>query len=213
MDNDSVISKTFGDILVSYPLQQVGEPIGKDHATWIFFDKLKAAIQSRDILKKYPNIEVNWSAGLGRLARIRWVAFLDNRVTKTTTKGIYCVYLFCQDMAGLYFTYNQGVTDINDAVGRKEASSVLRTTAQRIRLQCEELEESGFKLDNNIDLHTTGQLGTAYENSTIAYKFYEKESLPTDSEILKDLDTLLEMYNRHVVFGVLADSEAIPARI
>ena len=120
-----------------------------------------------------------------------WLSFLDNRVTDTTRRGVYCVFLFRQDMSGVYLTFNQGVTEPQERYGRPEGIRVLKSRAQSLRKQCEELAQHGFNLDDEIDLRVDRGLGSDYEASTIAYKLYEAGRIPFDSSILQDLDAVL----------------------
>jgi len=57
-------------------------------------------------------------------------------------------------------------------------------------------------LDDDINLADTGLTGKAYEKSTIAYKYYEKENLPPDKEIEMDLKHLLQTYQDYVDKGL-----------
>ena len=51
---------------------------------------------------------------------------------------------------------------------------------------------------NDIDLHTDAGLGTDYEASTVAYKFYAAGSVPDDPALVADLEALLSAYDRYL---------------
>ena len=51
-------------------------------------------------------------------------------------------------------------------------------------------------MDTGLNLHATAALGKGYEQATIAYKFYDSESLPTDEDFTKDVTDLLIAYEK-----------------
>ena len=57
------------------------------------------------------------SAGRGRWTDCPWVATLNTLVTESPQRGFYLVYLFREDMAGVYLSLNQGITDLRSAHG------------------------------------------------------------------------------------------------
>jgi 5-methylcytosine-specific restriction protein B len=95
-----------------------------------------------------PTVIVKWSVGQGNWARVPWVAFLDSRLTDTTQKGIYLVYLFREDMQGLYLALIQGVTDVvaQPGITQAEGRQLLRQRAELLRDNFRQLIEHGFHL-------------------------------------------------------------------
>ncbi|MFK4997013.1 MrcB family domain-containing protein [Bacillus sp. N9] len=55
--------------------------------------------------------EVKGSIGQGNWAVIPWLAIMNPKVTTSTQRGYYIVYLFSEDMKHLYLTFAQGVTE------------------------------------------------------------------------------------------------------
>jgi hypothetical protein len=159
-------------------------------------ERIGFAIEGLPAVKQHTHVGVSWSLGAGRWASVPWVALMDDRETDSTQRGIYCVFLFREDMSGVYLTLNQGVTDFVKEHGQVAAREVLRDRATMIRGQVAELQTLGFKVDDGIDLHTDSTRGRAYESGTIAYKLYAAENIPTDVEINEDLSALLEAYAR-----------------
>lgn len=192
------LKKSLEFILSEYTGARATGSFGKQHPVWSEFDRLKIIFENSNDVKKHPNIKVNWSAGQGNWAKIPWIAFLDNRETNSTQRGVYCVFLFRQDMSGVYLTFNQGVTETKIQLGQSEARKHLHSQADSIRNQCGELEQQGYKLDNKIDLRTDSGLGVDYEYSTIAYKLYEKGAIPNDKDITDDLEAVLQAYENYV---------------
>ncbi|MDQ4077928.1 MAG: DUF3578 domain-containing protein [Chloroflexota bacterium] len=196
--NGNVLQNTLESILEIYANATPGEGFGKEHVLWSRFEQLRNELASSQTVKNYPTVKVTWSAGKGRLAKVPWVAFLDTRETDTTQRRVYCVFLFRQDMSGVYLTYNQGVTELNRQYGRTEAHEKLRSRADELREQCTELRQHGFSLDNRIDLRADRGLGADYEYSTIAYKLYHAGAVPSDYDILQDIDAVLSVYEAYV---------------
>ena len=61
-----------------------------------------------------------------------------------------------------------------------------------------DITQLGFALDDNTDLHTDAALGTDYEASTIAHKFYAAGSVPEDPALDDDLEALLSAYDHYL---------------
>lgn len=144
-----------------------------------------------------PQLSVEWSAGKGNWAKVPWIAFLNHRETSTTQFGVYGVFLFCQDMTGVYLTLAQGVTRLIKDMGRTKAQETLRDRATSIAVACTPLLSRGFKTDANIDLKADAGLGADYQSSTIAYKFFPAETFQDESCIAsfnEDIESLLHVY-------------------
>lgn len=183
-------------ILSEYNQARATGGFGKHHPIWSEFSKIQDLFNVA--IKEHPNLSVNWSAGMGNWAKVPWISFLDKRETSSTQRGVYCVYLFRQDMSGVYLTLNQGVTEPKNQHGTPAARKLLREKADTIRKLCGSLEQQGFMVDNEIDLRADSGLGVDYEHSTIAYKFYEKGTIPDDTVILRDLKAVLSVYDKYI---------------
>jgi 5-methylcytosine-specific restriction protein B len=191
------------------------EQFGKQHPMWATFDRLQDLLQASAPVRARGDLAVGWSAGMGNWARVPWISFLDHRETATTQRGVYCVYLFREDLSGVYLTFNQGVTEPKRERKSEGAREFLRQNAISLRSLCKPLTSRGFQLDDSIDLHVDAGLGADYENSTIAYKFYGAGAIPDDSTLTADLEAVLSAYDRYLdrqhrpVAPVSADLEAI----
>jgi hypothetical protein len=199
------IQKHLEKILARYAEATPGESFGRNHELWPLFEGVVEAIEKSQVVKKYPRIELNWSAGKGRLSKVPFIALLDRHETSTTQKGIYCTFLFRQDMTGVYLTYNQGVTEYQRKF-KSQAREIIRSQARELRSKCSNLVQQGFKVDDKIDLRADASPGKDYEDSTIAYKLYEAGKIPDDQTILQDLDAVLYVYNQHVEPPIEEDS-------
>lgn len=192
------LRQKFEKILANYNKVRSNGEFGRENDIWPIFESAQQILESSMAVKNRPTLNVNWSIGKGNWAHVPWIAFLDSRETKTTREGIYCVYLFREDMSGIYLTFNQGVTTLIEEQGRKTAEETLRSKATELRERSRYLLKEGFQLDDEIDLRTEMSLGTAYEKSTIAYKFYPQDSIPSDEKLFQNLETVLKAYDDYL---------------
>ncbi len=196
-------------ILKNYVGARSSEAFGAQSATFRAFKEIGEAFQTVPPVKSRPDLRVIPSAGQGNWARVPWISFLNRRETETTQKGVYCVYLFREDMSGIYLTFNQGVTEPTQRLGAVGAREFLRNKAASLRAMIPHLAAHGFSLDERIDLRAERGLGAQYEDSTIAYRFYPAGAIPSDNQLVADLDVLLETYAEYVNRG--AERHAEPA--
>jgi 5-methylcytosine-specific restriction protein B len=196
--NGNIIRQSLQTILESYTQARNNQAFA-GHTLRGVFETIKGAICSLPAIATNPKFIVKWSIGKGNWARVPWIALLDERETDTTQHGVYCVYLFCQDMSGVYLTFNQGVTQLIDSKGRVGAYAALRARAQELRPMCAPLLERGFKITETIDLKAEPGLGSDYEQSTIAHKYYEAGNLPDDQTLTADLEALVSVYKNHLI--------------
>jgi hypothetical protein len=178
-----------------------GAQVNVSNSIYRHFRQLEIYLeQSQPVRLRNPSLKINWSIGMGNWARIPWIGVFNQEETNTARKGIYIVYLFCQDMSGVYLTFNQGVTAYLSQAKRKEARMNMRASAESFRQKAyiKKLIGFDFKLDNNMDLHTDANLGHDYEHSVIAYKFYPTNAIPSDPILLHDLEALLQAYDSYL---------------
>jgi hypothetical protein len=185
-------------IMQQYVAARSGEKFGAEHPLWNVFKNIKTALGEVEAISGNPNLVVRSSMGQGNWAKVPWIAILDGRETETTQRGVYCVFLFRQDMTGVYLTLAQGVTEPTRTLGAVAARDFMKKNAAGIRANLAGLSDFGFQLDDNIDLHADPGLGSAYVDSTIAYKFYEAGHVPDDDTLEADLGAVVTAYEAHV---------------
>ncbi|MBW3585017.1 MAG: DUF3578 domain-containing protein, partial [Cyanobacteria bacterium 0813] len=143
---------------------------------------------------------VKASAGNGSWAKVPWIAIFNKLVTDNVKSGFYCVYLFRADFSGVYLSLNQGIADKRDQFGLGKSRDILRNQAQlfKDKLGSDKLREFSDPLDLKLDsipkATTSRWVGLAYEAGNIASKFYSRESLPDDMELVGDVRKMLEIY-------------------
>ncbi|MBC7231341.1 MAG: DUF3578 domain-containing protein [Actinobacteria bacterium] len=192
------IREHIGWILENYLEARQSASFSSSHPVYRRFMDLGESLSKLAAVKMRHTLKVKWSVGQGNWARIPWIAFLDERETRTTQSGVYPVFLFQEDMKGVYFTFNQGVTELKNDHGTIEARRILRERAKTLQQYCVDAEKRGFRLDTRISLHAGYGLGKEYEYSTVAYKLYEKGKIPADEEIIVDVEYLLGAYDRYL---------------
>ncbi|QHW31464.1 DUF3578 domain-containing protein [Paenibacillus rhizovicinus] len=135
--------------------------------------------------------KVQGSIGQGNWVGVPWIAILDKRINATLQSGEYIVYLFADDMSAVYLTLAQGVTESIDRLKRRGAHEYLREKAQEIRkmLPLEDLE---------LDALAPG-IGSDYQASLIASVRYERGHIPSDEQLLADLENVVNNYKRYSV--------------
>jgi len=197
--------------LRDYPGARRGPFTGTHPINSVFHD-LVQLLQSSAFVKEFPTLRVRFSTGQGNWARVPWIAILDDRNTTTTQSGVYCVFLFREDGSGVYLTLAQGVTEPQRRLGAAEGKAELRARARTVRASLGLLEDAGFSLTDDIDLHTGPGLGSDYEVSTIAYKLYEREYVPDDSILSEDLSALIKSYEQMLSASVTKDDIDVPPK-
>jgi hypothetical protein len=195
---DAARVKTGLDAIMSEYEAAKADKFTDKHPVCLRFAELAAALQNSGPLRFRPTVHVAWSAGKGNWANVPWVSFLDRRETKTTQEGVYCVLLFRQDMSGVYVTFNQGVTKLTKELGRAKGKALMRERAEKLQSHCEQAVTRGFAVGAGVDLRAKSGVGVLYQDSTIAHKLYEPESIPTADEILQDIEAVLTAYDEYL---------------
>jgi 5-methylcytosine-specific restriction enzyme B len=198
MQNQPIDSYGIGDlftrILDRYRDARHNEAFGGKHEIHNLFDTLRGQLETSSPVRAAPSVSVVSSYGKGNWATIPWVSLLDSRETDSTQRGTYIVYLFREDGQGVWVKLAQGVTEVQQQFKGK-AREVLAARSEQIRSRVTFLGEEGFDLTGNSDLGTDHKKARMYEASTIASKFYPRDSMPPDTAILRDLEKLLGAYN------------------
>jgi len=195
-------------LLTVYPSFRSTVAFGQHEQLKNVLNRLRSSVEALPALREHPRVRVSWSVGQGDFARIPWIALMDERETTSTQRGIYCAFLFSEDMSGVYLTLIQGATTTVDESGRMEARRILRQQAEAMR-EIVRPQLQSFSLNNDLDLHTDGVLGQDYEASTIAYRHYSTGAVPEDAALNDDIDQLLTAYNQILQQRPAAEQESI----
>jgi 5-methylcytosine-specific restriction endonuclease McrBC GTP-binding regulatory subunit McrB len=126
---------------------------------------------------------IKGSAGQISWAKMPWIAIMDPEITDTPQKGFYLVYLFKENMEGVYLSLAQGVPEINNKYKR-----ILKKRAEALR--------SHINNGNYLNEISLGKRRYAplYEAGNIIAKYYPSGELPDDDELQSDLEEFLKIY-------------------
>jgi hypothetical protein len=188
-------------ILASYVRARATDHLDSSHRLWSVGRQLGHELEVLKAVRMHENVRVCWSFGQGAWARIPWIALLDRRVARATSDGLYVIYLFREDMSGVYATLNQGITREKERLGAHAGRATVRRRAAELRRHCSPMEAAGFLLDHDIDLHSQHALARDYQHGTVGHKLYEATQLPQTATLLHDLRVLLEAYDAIVAAG------------
>jgi len=184
------------ELILSRYAQARLEPFSGTHEIQNVFGEIVTALSEMDFVRTRSYLKVKFGVGKGNWARVPWIAILDHG--ETIQNGVYCTFLFRQDMSGVYITFNQGVTEIIKQNGKVKAYRELKKRVEAIHKFCSGLPSKGFTLGAGIDLRVDSGLGADYEHSTIAHKFYESGRVPADTEIYSDVEATLMAYDSYL---------------
>lgn len=146
------------------------------------------------------------SAGQGRWCEGPWVGVFDPLVTDSAQRGYYPVYLFREDMGGLYLSLNQGMTEIKKLY-KADAKTALRARAANFRAM---LGDRALVFpEQEIDLAPQSSTNDTafYEAGNICAKYYPVKALPSEAQLVADLHAMIHLY------AVLTQGEAESAAI
>ena len=142
------------------------------------------------------------SIGVGRWAKVPWIAIFNKEITDTAKKGVYIVYLLNKDTKELFLTLNQGTDEVEveneiDKIGKilKEKNyntdKLQKLDLLKLRAQIVRDEIANYNQES-IEEIRTGKL--EYDAGCIFYKKYSIESLPNDEILYKDLHDFINLY-------------------
>ncbi|MGE7780440.1 MrcB family domain-containing protein [Peribacillus sp. NPDC097264] len=132
---------------------------------------------------------VTASAGQGKWTSAPWIAILNRTVTNSTQRGYYLVYLFSEDMQRLYLSFSQGVTETS------------KEDIQRIKKDIRDhiIMDTSVNKDDQLYIGE-GHRSKLYAQSTAAYIEYNLDDLPSESELIHDLEMMVGYYEEYVEF-------------
>ncbi|QHA36929.1 DUF3578 domain-containing protein [Rossellomorea marisflavi] len=186
--------KAFEKVLTNY-LDQISlpfKPTENEMAKYItreFPELIKHKSRSIEFLFK-----VQGSVGQGKWTETPWVSIMDRTITNSATKGFYIVYLFKNDMTGVYLSLNQGTTYIKNKYKGNKPRSKMKEVSSILRSSLDYSKED-FP-NNEIDLRSTTDNAQNYMAAHICGKYYSLKSLPDDDELFDDLKKMIRVYRR-----------------
>jgi hypothetical protein len=162
-------------------------------------------IANSQILEYIPTgYRVRVSGSSFKIPEILWISILNPELTTTTKAGLYIVYLYSADLKTLYLSMNQGYTrhekvaEASGLKGKKAIDRALKTLKYETKDLANELKINGPMNSNTInaiDLKSTGKLPQGYESGHITGFKYELNNMPSESQLIMDLDFMFTIYD------------------
>ncbi|ANX11642.1 restriction endonuclease [Fictibacillus arsenicus] len=146
-----------------------------------------------DAISRLPFIDrdtylVKGSVGQGNWATVPWLAILNKNITTSTQRGYYIVYLFSENMQELYLTIAQGITETS----RDEMLKLNDEIRKNIEMDGV-IKSSDYYLGESAKAR-------GYVESTAAYIKYTLEDMPSENQLIKDLEKMISYYERFIEY-------------
>lgn len=125
------------------------------------------------------------SVGQTKWTPVPWIAVFDTRITRKATEKEYIVYLLNSETKELYLTFNQAAEGKNNQAVRKQ----LYEKAAHIR--------SKLTLPPKVSLNPIISGNSAYDAGCICSVKYTLDTLPSNNELIQDLQLFLDIYRQY----------------
>jgi len=187
----TIIAENFKHVLTNY-LQVYEEPL-KGHPFYSFVkNDLGKPFEELIDNDKYV---VSGSTAEGRWALVPSLRISIKDITTSSQNGYYIVYLFKEDMTGVYLSLNFGARKFHEKYGKnnlKHAANNFRKILQ------EEFEEITNYTPMDLSHRPNKEKGVnskKYEDGDIFNIYYPLDSLNSDEKIITDFKLFLKMYD------------------
>lgn len=135
----------------------------------------------------FSSYTVKGHPGMGNWADIVWIELINPKITKSVQSEIYPTYLFKYDGSGFYLSLQQGANKLP-----KEKINALENFRSELSVNIPEIKNWNT---GGIDLYS-GAGNSIYEKTNLASKYYEKDKIPSDEELIKDLEQMFSLYEK-----------------
>jgi len=137
------------------------------------------------------------STGRGNTTDAPWIALFDRRLTVSATKEYYVVYLFSTDMSAVTLSLAFGTTQFEEQFGGPtKAFPRMRSAATRLQEMFNHLIPKNLvRKPINLVARPRQRLHYAYQQAAIlSYAPYRVAELPEESQLVRDLKELVQLY-------------------
>lgn len=138
---------------------------------------------------------IRGSIGKGDWTHTPWIVLLDPAVTTTVERNFYVVYLLSRGCERLYLSIAQGCTVLKESVGIPKAKDELTRRAAVMRARALPNAKRLGVLQMNLNVDNAVWRGKLYERGCILGKDYDTRSLPSEEDMLADLEEALDLYS------------------
>lgn len=139
------------------------------------------------------------SAGRGTWTYSPWVAVLDSKITNSVQRGFYVVYLFREDMKGVYLSINQGTIKLlnaNKHLKDKEVRTQDTLKSRAVKYRKKINPNITKDLLEEIDLGVVkSKYGNYYEAGNICAKYYSLNNMPSEEVLEYDFKKFMDLYS------------------
>lgn len=182
------INTKFKDFATEF-LELTKSPFSHNETTRIITDEIPSLLY-KELGLKVDSFKIYGSVGTGNWAEIAWLGILDRRITESTTKGYYVVFLYDKNLQNIFLCLSLGWTQFEEEFGVKEGRQKIR----QYRNHYSNLlgEQEGFT-SSDVDLLAKNNLGKGYEAGTLLSKKYAIEDIE-NQDIIRDTLKILEVY-------------------
>ncbi|MFJ9581433.1 MrcB family domain-containing protein [Streptomyces sp. NPDC101191] len=143
-------------------------------------------VAGRTDLALPPGFKAKGHGGQTTPAATPWIGVFEESGQRDPKKGLYLAYIFSQDLADVSLTLQQGITWLEDRLGRGQArEDHLRRHAARLRRAVRRQERHGWV--DEPRLRDGAARPRAYEAASVIAKTYDTAALPTDVTLMEDL--------------------------
>ncbi|MCF3962248.1 MrcB family domain-containing protein [Streptomyces fuscigenes] len=149
--------------------------------------------------------------GQSTAAATPWIGVYDPRINSEAVDGVYLAYIFSTDLRTVWLTLQQGITKLEDKVGRGAVREEhLRRSADRLRRLSAMQRRNGWVREPQ--LKPTAIRPKAYEAASVIARGYDLSAMPSDQELYEDLvyaSGLLSDVSRAHAAWLVEDSETV----
>ncbi|MDX3849151.1 MrcB family domain-containing protein [Streptomyces sp. AK02-01A] len=144
------------------------------------------AVAKRSDLRLPPPLFAKGYGGQSTAAATPWVGVFNPEVNSNAGKGLYLAYIFSADLRQVWLTLQQGITHLEDRLGRGGARQEhLRRQATRLRRAVANRRRSGWV--DEPELRHEADRPRAYEAASVIARSYKLSDLPVESILREDL--------------------------
>lgn len=136
--------------------------------------------------------------GQSTAATTPWIGVFDPKVNSDPGNGLYLAYIFSADLRTVTLTLQQGITHLEDRLGRGRArQDHLRRQAARLRRAVAAQRRIGWV--DEPELRADVNRPRAYEAASVIARPYELTELPDEAVLVNELVYAAELLKRTAV--------------
>ncbi|MFF0474139.1 MrcB family domain-containing protein [Streptomyces sp. NPDC004284] len=143
-------------------------------------------VASRTDLALPSGFKAEGHGGQTTPAATPWIGLFEENGHRDPKKGLYLAYIFSADLKNVSLTLQQGITWLEERLGRGRArEDHLRRHAARLRQAVQRQQRQGWV--DEPELRDAAARPRAYEAASVIAKTYETAALPSDVTLMEDL--------------------------